>query len=101
MVLFLLREKSILSEKITKIVRELSLQNIEKNFQTKTTLVIPVYNEESVVGKTLEEIFAFDKNIVVIAVNDGSKDGSFGILKNLEKKYSGLLVLSHSQNLGQ
>ena len=93
------------SEKITKIIRELSIKDLEEkfteNFSTKTILIMPIFNEEKIVSETIKNIFDFDKNLAIIAINDGSTDNSLLILKNLQKKYTNLFVTSHSQNLGQ
>ena len=49
------------------------------------TLVIPAYNEEERIEKTIEKISNY-KNIEIseiIVVDDGSKDKTYQILKNL------------------
>ena len=64
------------------------------------SIVIPVYNEELALTKTLEQI----KEVMartgleheIIAVNDGSKDKSGEILKNTQ----GIIALDHIQNKG-
>lgn len=67
----------------------------------KVSIVIPVYNVEnylrqcldSVCGQTLE-------GIEVIAVNDGSTDGSVQILKEYEEKFPDILHVYHVENQG-
>ncbi len=72
------------------------------------SVVIPVYNEEKRVEKTLKEAFAYLKakklNAEIIVVDDGSKDktvqvvGRFKKLSNAKLK---LQILKHSVNKGK
>lgn len=69
--------------------------------EKKVSIVIPVYNVEnylrtcldSVCGQTLD-------NIEVIAVNDGSTDGSPVILKEYEERYPDFFHVYHIKNQG-
>lgn len=61
-----------------------------KNYPN-VSIVIPCYNEEKTIGKTLDSVFKLDYNlgkIEIICVNDGSKDNTNNILKKYSKKYS-------------
>ena len=64
------------------------------------SVVVPVFNEEGAVASTIKQLkevmnkTAYDYEI--IAVNDGSKDKSLEILKNIK----GINVISHPYNLG-
>ena len=60
----------------------------------KTTIVVPLYNENKHIDKVLKDIEKFKKDIVV--VDDGSRDNS-GIVA----KASGVTVLTHVINLGK
>lgn len=56
----------------------------------KLSIVIPIYNEERFINQTLEKVIqsevpGFKKEIIL--VDDGSKDKTPTILKDLEKKY--------------
>ncbi|MGL5066387.1 MAG: glycosyltransferase family 2 protein [Sarcina sp.] len=52
----------------------------------KISIVVPVYNNESYVGETLKSILNQSyKNIEVIVINDGSKDGTSKIVSELAK----------------
>ena len=66
----------------------------------KISIVLPIYNEETVVEKTIKEIKSTCQtaglNFEIIAVNDCSKDKSGEILKGLE----GITVLTHKINRG-
>lgn len=57
-------------------------ENSEK-IEAETTLVMACYNEEKIIEKTIENIFAFDNNLAIIAINDGSSDATLEILKKI------------------
>ncbi len=59
------------------------------------------YNESAIIAETIEKIFKKNPNDAIIVINDGSRDATLDILKNLQKKFANLIVISHSQNLGQ
>lgn len=61
----------------------------------KICAVIPFYNEETAVGKTVEEVLKYVD--FVIAVNDGSTDKSVEQINNYDK----VIVLNHTVNLGK
>ena len=51
------------------------------------SIIVPVYNTEKYVEKTLKSIYdAMDKDCEVIVVNDGSKDNCESIIKNFIDK---------------
>lgn len=64
------------------------------------SIIIPIYNEEKSITATIDEIKKTLTNAgirgEIIAVNDGSTDGSLQLLKRIE----GITVVSHSQNKG-
>lgn len=63
------------------------------------SIIIPVYNAESYINATLESALGQTyNNIEVIAVDDGSVDNSFEILKEYENKYSNFRAL-HQNNM--
>jgi hyaluronan synthase len=65
------------------------------------SVIIPVYNQESMIKTVIDAIFSSTyKNVEVIAVNDGSKDGSKVILDNLRNEYHSLKVI-HKENEGK
>lgn len=75
----------------------------------KVSIILPVYNVEkylpacleSLVNQTLDEV-------EIVAVNDGSTDGSLAILEQWQERYPGKLFIyttenhgvSHARNLG-
>ncbi len=65
-----------------------------ENKKLKTIVVLPAYNAEKTLVKTVEEIpkFLVDE---IILVDDFSKDGTYNLAKSL-----GLCVFSHQSNRG-
>ncbi len=68
------------------------------------SIIIPVYNEEKNLERFSKEVFPILDNLnrkyEVIAVDDGSKDDSWKVMKNLAKKHSFFTALRHSRNYG-
>ena len=66
----------------------------------KLSVVMPCYNERATIEEILKRVAAtpYDKEIIV--VDDGSKDGTRDLLKELEPKY-GLKLIFHEQNKGK
>ncbi len=65
-----------------------------KNFPT-VTIVVPCFNEEKTVAKTVESIFNLDyprEKLFVILVNDGSKDGTLKVLNSF-KDHSNVMII--------
>jgi len=67
----------------------------------KTFIVMPVYNEENRVVGVINEILKTDKNVRVIAVDDGSTDNSYEFIKNKFKYEKRVIVSHHLINLGK
>ncbi len=72
------------------IVFVLEGKNVRKAPAIKTlpsvSFIIPVYNKENSIAKVVESIkkLSYPKSLMeIIAVDDGSKDGSYGILKKI------------------
>jgi hypothetical protein len=62
-------------------------------------ILIPTYNTGPKVTKVVQEVL--DAGYPVIAVADGSTDGTTPLLEGMRDKYRGLIVLSHFQNQGK
>ncbi len=60
------------------------------------SVIVPVYNVETYIAKTLDSILEIDPGgpLEVIAVDDGSKDGSLEILREYEGKDSRVRVVT-------
>ena len=69
------------------------------------SVVIPVYNEEENVEPLFREIkgilASLGKSYEIIAVDDGSKDGTFPVLSRLHRGESSLKVVRLKRNFGQ
>jgi len=71
----------------------------------KISLVLPVYNEE----QNLKELFKETVLVLsglkidweIIAVNDGSRDGSFNVLTGLAKNNERIKIINFKRNFGQ
>ena len=73
----------------------------------KTSIIIPCYNEKYAIRETIEcidEVIRESKlnDIEIIAVNDGSTDGSEHVLNAMasESESGNLLVVHHKRNQG-
>ncbi len=73
----------------------------------KTSIIIPCYNERHAIRETIECIWTVIrksdiKNVEIIAVNDGSTDGSEHVLNSLadESQAGELHVIHHNRNQG-
>lgn len=65
----------------------------------KLSIIIPVYNVESYVGKTLDSIFATDaSDFEVIVVNDGTKDRSMDVVRKYADRTN--LTIIEQENRG-
>lgn len=69
--------------------------------QPKVSVIIPVYNIEKYLGQCLETVCNQTlKEIQVIAVDDGSTDGSAAICRKMLEKYPGKLEYYYKENGG-
>ncbi len=75
----------------------------------KLSVVIPVYNEEAVIGTTHETLSGLLNGLVragsvdeyeIVYIDDGSKDGTMPILRRLAEASKTVKVLSFSRNYG-
>ena len=72
----------------------------------KLSIIIPVYNSEKIVGKTIDEVIKYGRGLKsrfeVIAVNDGSSDKSWSVLLAKAKKHGKRIkVINLLRNVGQ
>ncbi|MEK7533866.1 MAG: glycosyltransferase family 2 protein [Patescibacteria group bacterium] len=67
------------------------------------SIVIPLYNEEESLDVVYNEIIKVvkDHKYEIIFIDDGSTDGSFEILKELEEKNSHVRIFSFRKNQGK
>lgn len=72
----------------------------------KVSIVIPAYNEEKRINKTLPHVINYVKALgkkediktEIIVVNDGSKDGTLGVLSSFKDD---ITIISYSLNMGK
>ena len=73
----------------------------------KISIVVPCYNEESALPLFYEELqkniktFPNDISFEILFVNDGSKDHTLNVIKDLAKKDSTIKFISFSRNFGK
>lgn len=61
----------------------------------KTSIIVPVYNTEPYLEACFESIFSqTQREIEVIAINDGSTDNSLHVLEEIKKRYPELIIFS-------
>ena len=69
------------------------------------SLVIPAYNEEKRIGKTLEVFYEYlyktFPEFELIVVNDGSKDNTLAVLQSYKEKMPKLKLLTYEKNRGK
>lgn len=66
------------------------------------SIIIPVYNVEAYVRRTLESVFnttALTNQFEVIVVNDGTRDGSMGIVRSFEDQPNITILEQENQGL--
>ncbi|CAH2463825.1 MULTISPECIES: glycosyltransferase family 2 protein [Bacillus cereus group] len=65
------------------------------------SVIVPLYNAEKYIEETMESILNQTyKNLEIVVVDDGSKDQSSSIVKNLEKKYPEQIKYILQENQG-
>lgn len=66
------------------------------------TVIIPIYNEIDTIEQMIDRVVAVDCQKEIIAVDDGSTDGTRGVLTRLVERYPDTLkVLYHERNKGK
>ena len=69
----------------------------------KLSIVIPVYNEEATLERLIAAVRAVETGLEreIIAVDDCSKDGTWGILQKLRESCPELRIFKHERNQGK
>lgn len=72
--------------------------------KVRFSLVVPVYNEEAVIGETNRRLTAVMEGLAapyeIIYINDGSIDGTAGLLRKFCLANSNIKMISFSRNFG-
>ncbi len=64
-------------------------------------VIIPTYNEKENVERMIRKVFSLSKDFHVLIVDDGSPDGTAGIVKTLQNEFTGRLhILERKGKLG-
>ncbi len=66
------------------------------------SILIPTYNRKNLLKETLESVFlqSCKKSYEIVVVDDGSTDGTWEFLKNLQKTKKNLVINRHEKNKG-
>lgn len=68
------------------------------------SVVIPAYNDESTITRLIQDTDCLLKEISsdyeIVVVNDGSKDSTLSVLRELSGKYRNMRLINHEQNQG-
>lgn len=54
-------------------------------------VIIPTYNEKENVEAMIRKVFSLEKDFNILIIDDGSPDGTAGIVKQLQQEFSGKL----------
>lgn len=71
----------------------------------EVSVIVPFYNEEGAAGPLLDEVAtqlsALGRSFELVAVDDGSIDGTFEVLCAAQRRWPTCRVLRHRRNAGQ
>lgn len=71
----------------------------------KLSIIIPAYNEEKRLPKTLGEIDKYlktqDYDYEILVVSDGSKDNTAGVVRSMQNEIKGLRIIDNKENHGK
>lgn len=65
------------------------------------SVVIPCHNEEDNINNVINRVPQIGKTTEIIVVNDGSKDNTGGVVKDLQKDYPQLKLVEYPNNRGK
>lgn len=77
--------------------------SLSQQFNMKISVIIPMYNEEDNVLRTLDEVetaLKTYKNYEIVVVDDGSSDNTYNLTKEVTTKDSHIKLLKHPVNMG-
>lgn len=66
----------------------------------KLSIIIPVYNEVKTLEEIIKRVWSINIDKEIIAVDDGSTDGSLEILERMASKYR-IKLIKHDKNSGK
>lgn len=84
------------------ILKNRSQKQKRATYKPLVTIVIPAYNEEIGVIRTLDSVLANSyRKKQVIVVNDGSKDKTLAMLRNYQRRHQGKFTIVNQPNAGK
>ncbi len=67
----------------------------------KNIVIIPTYNEKENIEAIIRKVFSLERKFDVLIIDDGSPDGTAGIVKNLQQEFkSSLHIIERTGKLG-
>jgi len=97
-------EQPLTNERKDSVGADLSCPQPIHRLQRSLSIVLPAYNEDAVIGATLEQVLnvleAWVKDFEVIVVNDGSTDSTGAIISTIMETEPRVRVVTHERNQG-
>lgn len=71
---------------------------------TSISVVIPAYNDETTIAKLVQDtdclLQELSTDYEIVCLNDGSKDNTLAVIRDLATKFKNVRVVNHEQNQG-
>lgn len=68
---------------------------------SKTLVIVPTYNESNNISRLIESVMSLEESVHLLIVDDGSPDGTAGIVKKYQEKHTDrLFLIERSGKLG-
>ena len=67
---------------------------------SKTLVIIPTYNEIQNIEKMIRTMFGLHEGISLLIIEDGSPDGTAGVVKSLQNEFANLHIIERTGKLG-
>ena len=81
-----------------------SMEELFNNFMTHLSVVVPVFNEESLIGELVKRVKAnaqlISDDFEIILVDDGSQDKTWELIENEANKEKRVKGVKFSRNFG-
>lgn len=78
--------------------------NNNNNFLSSVSVIIPAYNDETTIGRLIKDtnslLTEHCTDYEIICTNDGSKDNTLGVLRDLTSNIPSLRIINHEVNQG-
>jgi len=70
------------------------------NINSEIGLILPTYCEAANIGKLIDEIEDLKLSISILVIDDSSPDGTIDVVRNIQRKYSNILLFVRPKKLG-